>query len=124
MKSVLLFIKRIAVNRTAHFLVAIHWILFVYAYSDVVTHPIFHLENESLLFKALIYLDLPALIVTGVILPPTYYEGSSLTGYSLVSWIGYAVAIICISFQWALIGYILEKVIRQKPANNFNNQQL
>ena len=112
-KSLLAFIKRLASSKLGQILALVHLILVVYALADRGSST-FHFHYESILLKILFILDLPVLIFFSVIAFPF----KSQTTYLAAFWWGYliggALMLFCASIQWWLIGYWLERLIRDK----------
>jgi hypothetical protein len=97
MKSIRSIFKEILFNQFSLLFLLGHWILaFIYfpvwRFFSVVIHPF----NEHWLTQIIMLLDLPILMLAGLIGASIKSEDSKVT---------YTVAVILISLQWILIGY-------------------
>lgn len=115
-KSTTQFARRVFSNRLGQLLFIIHLITLIYAYVDrgsPIKHPI-HFYYESALFKALVLLDLPALILSSIVAYPVVHQSSSPSIYWWSTWIDNAIVLTFTSIQWWLIGYFVGYVLRRK----------
>ena len=87
------FLKRVAGSRAGQILFTIH----------------FHYESS--LLKALLILNLPSLIIAGIIGNPFARLKSLSESFWWVEWLNDAIAFICVSAQWWLIGYCVERIL-------------
>ena len=94
----------------------IHSVLVVYAFTErgsVFNRPI-HFHYESVWMKALITLDLPALIIASVIVSPIAHEKSPLAVFWWAPLLAEGIAFLCASLQWWLAGYLIVRLFRRK----------
>ena len=126
------FIKRIASSRIGQLLAVIHLSLVVYdlaqkpgrtSFADctpsswystgsIFAGRYFHATYESLLLMVLVFLDLPAILFSAIILNPFYYIYPNICVYT-ASWIDAVVVLLCASVQWLIIGYGIEWLFRK-----------
>lgn len=125
------FIKRVFFNRTAQFFVGAQWILLILAlisrYNKFGTLSGFtgHIHDEPILVSIFLILNLPALFIMlaalllllGVlsILPNQWLDDFSLNiseKYTAIPFV--IIFILCLSLQWALIGYGIHKLFHRK----------
>lgn len=111
--------KEVARSRAAWTLFFIHLMLLIIACFQKGTIQPIHFEYEFLLYKFLFFINVPASVVTGILLLPialltlpinseTTYNGSyPLIVFIYIGW----------QIQWALIGYGIEKLFRHKKKN-------
>lgn len=127
LKSFKCFIKLLATSRTVQIVVVVHWLLLIVALiqkGGIDLEPTLSTIRapEPFLFQILFLLNLPAIFVA--LVPPIIFgflanllPSSALLMFN--DWQSYVLLyllfIICISFQWALIGYLIEKMLRRNP---------
>ncbi len=125
------FIKRVFFNRTAQFFVGAQWILLILAlvstYNKFGTFSGFtgHILNEPILVSIFLLLNLPALfmmlaalfLLLGIlsIIPNRWLGDFSLSiseEYTVIHFV--IIFVLCLSLQWALIGYGIDKFFQRK----------
>lgn len=137
MRSLRNFIKRVFSNRTAQFFVGAQWLLLILTvvvrYNKMGTLSDFdgHILNEPILVGIFTVINLPALflmsivfslligVVWGIslIIPKQLLDGSSLNtipehGEEYAAIVFLIIFLVCLSLQWALIGYGVDKSIK------------
>lgn len=138
-KNLYSFIKRIFFNRTAQFFVGTQWILLVLAivsrYNNLGTLSGFtgHIYHEPILVSILAIINLPALFLMLIVLFLLMGILSLLFGllslvsaqccfndlfsnirdeYTAIPFV--IIFLLCVSFQWALIGYGVDQLFKRK----------
>ena len=109
MRSGIHFIWRLIFGRVSRILLPIHWILFGYCYFERGSDP-FHFQYESLLLRILLVLDFPSLYLVTLIGNSLTYEDWGLSSLWWKRWAINTLAVIVISIQWGLIGYVIERI--------------
>ena len=125
-KSILHFLKRIALSRVGHLLLIVHLCLVVYAfaqkpsYSDIpctgsafdsslLAGRYYHFHYESTLMKTLTFLDIPSIALGSS-------AASLLSPFKFcvytASWIEGLLILTFASLQWLLIGFFLQEIYR------------
>jgi hypothetical protein len=112
MTRLMSFLKRVAASRIGQILFLVHTILVVYVYAsrESFSERAFHFHYEPLLFKVLIVLNLPALLVATIIGIPFAYLKSLSVNLWWLQWVIDATGFICVSGQWWVIGYCVERI--------------
>jgi hypothetical protein len=108
---------RVFRSRVGQLLFLLHLMLVAYAYWEraPTTKVPIHFFYESTLLKTLIVLDLPALILCGIVAYPLTSSDSPLSTYQWSSWIAAAIVLSLTSIQWWIIGYLLGHILWRKP---------
>ena len=140
--------QRFLSSRVGWILVLFHLCLLIYCFAQKGTIPAdtshdsflansttsiiagrgFHLAYESLLLKAIVLLDLPGLIVTGLISVPVAVLATKLfprPSFYTESWKAAVILMVGTSIQWLLVGYGIEVLLkkrRYKPDSTFESQ--
>jgi hypothetical protein len=108
MKSLLAFAMCMFYNRLSWFLVITH--LGILAAVFVFKQPLYgfsyHFYEEPFYYKLLIFVDLPSLVITGLIVYPFYQQDDSS---KLVIAAYYILLVVVTSIQWGLIGFVIRK---------------
>ena len=110
------FIKSVAASRLGRLLFVVHLILVAWAIGErasPVEQPL-HYYYESALLKAILVLDLPAILLAGVAVYPLTHINASPYTSSFEVWISYAAALVFASIQWWLAGYLLGLAFRRR----------
>jgi hypothetical protein len=63
--------------------------------------------------KALITLDLPAVILASVIVSPLAHEGSPLSGFWWAQLLAEGIVLLCASLQWWFVGYLISRLFQR-----------
>jgi hypothetical protein len=114
-KSLLRLATRVLHNRPGQALFVIHSVFVVYAFTErgSALNPPVHFHYESFWIKALITLDLPALILASVIASPVAHEGSPLAVFWWAPLLAEGIALLCASIQWWFVGYLIARLFRR-----------
>jgi len=108
-------LRNIITNPVAIAVAVVHWIVVTFSLLFEETqffsnHIIFGLP-EPRLFHWLLYLNTPSGFIIEFIVHPVL---SSFGRNLLTESLGILILICCISFQWLLIGYLLEKIFQKR----------
>jgi hypothetical protein len=106
------FIRKLIFSKISQLTVMIHWVCFLLAIfqRSNITSPI-HPIYEPWLFNILLILDMPGLILAGLV-------GNTLSAIIDFDGIEYFFWFLFISFEWLVIGYIFERIyVKVKDRN-------
>ena len=111
MNNLLDTVSKIAANRLTQVFVAAHLLALALIYSFMPRQQGFsyHFTEEPSYYQLLFILDLPSILITGIIFYPIYSQGINaewIIGLYIV------VLLIITSTQWALIGYTIWKILK------------
>lgn len=120
----LLFIRKVFTSRLALALLLINLILCIYALVSRPSEKI-DLGAESWLFIILMLLNIPAIFGGGIILftllflwTTFFAEIRATPNNSIFEMLQVVLFLLCVSFQWGLIGYGIERFLKRRKMNN------
>ena len=116
-KSVGRLTSRVLHSRLGQILFVIHLVLTVYVYAErgSVTRPV-HPYYESVWMNALIWLDLPGIILASTIAAPIAHQSSPLEVFRWSPWVAIGIAFVCTSLQWWCLGYLVARLCRRNKS--------
>lgn len=126
MKPFLSFIKRIFSNRVAlifvvgHLSIVILALIDTYAKYGTLSYITGHTGSQTFLITALIAINLPALLLSLLAGLPLGWVFASIGIDSLGLALLYLICLFCINFQWALIGYGVDKILHRNFGKNIS----
>lgn len=130
-KNLQSFVKKVFLNRTAQFFVGAQWILLILAlvsrYNKFGTFSDFtgHVSNEPILVGFFLIINLPALFMILIVLifllgilyiiPDKWLDAFSPSiNEQYIAIPLFIIFVLCLSLQWALIGYVIHKLFQRK----------
>ncbi len=120
MKHFLSFIKKVFSNRIAIIFVVGHLALVTLALVDTyikdgtLLQITKYIYDQTLLVTVLMAIDMPFIFLSLFISVPLGVIFSSLVNESLGFIVIFSVTLFCVSFQWALIGYGIDKLFQRR----------
>ena len=116
-------LKNILGSRIGQVLFVVHSLLLVYVYAsrEPFSEREFHFHYEPLLYKVLVTMDLPALVVATLIGMSFVYLRSQPVNSWWSQSIMDAIGFICVSVQWWLVGYCIERIVRRRGHLKINS---
>lgn len=104
------FLKDLAVSRIGLLLVVTNFILLLYCYheKDWKSEP-FHYFYESTLLKILIFINAPSFLLVSIPFWEMRFTEDVGERYLIIKLMYFASLFLAVTFQWLLVGYIIEK---------------
>ena len=112
--DVLGFFREMLRSRAGLVLFLLHFALISCAYVavDGALWTMFDPESGSITALAASLINLPMLLITGLLTSPVLYE-RHVEQFGLLQWAAVSFISFCVLFQWWLYGYLLERLMRR-----------